>query len=1080
MISITCGATPIGKIATCYNGKTTLMKSLYRIAFMAALLGIMQHGLGQLANPPYYIETIIHNGDYGEAGHDLSGYATYKVYIQFANANNYLTSVFAAENYYDCIQDADSSCFFDFPCGLFQHEIGTAFGYNQTCLYPALIPTSQYDSYLTIGKYCTTQTTCDFISYLGQCLTWQNNFEGPTDANYFDGGSFFWDEGAVFAAPCYQPYPTSLSKADANGRVFIGQFTTCGDMNACINLTYRDAAGNDQTQFDVCFNATMPCSQNPMDNTATVGIAGCAGDAAQVTLSGGGNGAIDYQLHDNASGTILNTYNDQAAGLTVSPIDAGTYYITMIDAVGCRDTTPSFNITEPLPLQFSAQRLTDVLCFGQTTGSIEVTCNGGTGVIEVSANNQVYSCGQTISNLGCGNYFIVATDENGCTQDTTISISCPAQLAFNPVVDVINCYGEDDGSIVGNITGGTGTLQGNWTWNGQPYGTLTGISPLSATINSLDGGSYDVSVQDENGCVLNQTYAVTEPSEYITNGTVNDASCFGFCDGTAIYQTSGGTSPYITTGVASTGANANLNQLCAGTYYITVTDVAGCILRDTIDIAQPDDITYSLSSQDVTCYGLCDGLIGVTGVTGGYGSFTYALTPNNANCVPPCNGPQVGYIDVCAGVYQIVITDGGGCTKQINNIQVGTPAPINIELSGQNITCFGFNNGEITVNTSGGTDPIVITPSNQISPFTFTNLAPGTYSYTITDANGCTDTDEYTLTEPDLLTASLISATDVTCGGLCDGLLEYAVEGGTSPYAYFLIPTGQIGVANGNINSLCANDYQLVITDFNLCVDTMDFEINEPAPLGILYDLDAPTCTGMFDGTAEVLIVGGTGPLELTISPDDTDILVINDSLTIINNLGEESIFFELRDSVGCRILDTLEIVPDIITNMVLTLYSSPETCWNMQDGTATVAVQNGNWPISYLWDDDFTQTTASATGLASNQEYTVIVTDNIGCTLSATVAVDDTDGCFFIANAITPNGDGSNDTWVLGGLEFYPDCKINVFNRWGQLVYNSTGYSAPWNGTYQGELLPVADYYFTIDYAADKEVIMGTVTIKY
>ncbi|MFM7815279.1 MAG: gliding motility-associated C-terminal domain-containing protein, partial [Flavobacteriales bacterium] len=423
---------------------------------------------------------------------------------------------------------------------------------------------------------------------------------------------------------------------------------------------------------------------------------------------------------------------------------------------------------------------------------------------------------------------------------------------------------------------------------------------------------------------------------------------------------------------------------------------------------------------------------------------------------------------------------GGGCTKQVSNIQVGTPAPINIELSGQNITCFGFDNGEISVNTSGGTDPIVITPSNQQSPFTFTDLAPGTYVYTITDANGCTDTDEYTLTEPELLTSATAEIIDVTCGGLCDGQMDYTVAGGTAPYAFFLIPTGQIGVANGNINSLCANDYQMVITDFNECVDTLEFAVVEPAPLTITYDVDSPTCTGMFDGSAEVLVSGGTGPLDLTISPDDTDILVINESLTIINNVGEESIYFELRDSVGCRILDTLVVVPDIITDMVLTLYSSPETCWNMVDGTATVAVQNGNWPITYLWDDELAQITASATGLASNQEYTVIVTDDIGCTLSATVAVDDTDGCFFIANAITPNGDGSNDTWVLGGLEFYPSCKINVFNRWGQLVYSSTGYSAPWNGTYQGELLPVADYYFTIDYAADKEVIMGTVTIKY
>ena len=93
---------------------------------------------------------------------------------------------------------------------------------------------------------------------------------------------------------------------------------------------------------------------------------------------------------------------------------------------------------------------------------------------------------------------------------------------------------------------------------------------------------------------------------------------------------------------------------------------------------------------------------------------------------------------------------------------------------------------------------------------------------------------------------------------------------------------------------------------------------------------------------------------------------------------------------------------------------------------------------------------------------------------------VEGTEGCFFIATAITPNGDGVNDAWILGGLEFFTDSKINVYNRWGQNVFSSTGYNTQWDGTYQGQLLPVADYYFTIDYAPDKDVIMGTVTIKY
>ena len=161
-------------------------------------------------------------------------------------------------------------------------------------------------------------------------------------------------------------------------------------------------------------------------------------------------------------------------------------------------------------------------------------------------------------------------------------------------------------------------------------------------------------------------------------------------------------------------------------------------------------------------------------------------------------------------------------------------------------------------------------------------------------------------------------------------------------------------------------------------------------------------------------------------------------------------------------------------------MFSSPETCFNTKDGTATCAVQNGNLPITYTWNDPETQVSPTAVGLSGNQQYTVVVRDAIGCTLLGSVFVEPNPGCFFVANVVTPNGDGVNDTWVLGGLELYPSAKIKVFNRWGQTVYESTGYSAPWPGTNNGELLPMADYYYIIDYSDEFEPITGTVTIKY
>jgi gliding motility-associated-like protein len=164
---------------------------------------------------------------------------------------------------------------------------------------------------------------------------------------------------------------------------------------------------------------------------------------------------------------------------------------------------------------------------------------------------------------------------------------------------------------------------------------------------------------------------------------------------------------------------------------------------------------------------------------------------------------------------------------------------------------------------------------------------------------------------------------------------------------------------------------------------------------------------------------------------------------------------------------------------MLINMLSSPVTCWNEQDGTATASVVGGFQPIEYLWSDEDSQTTATATGLYEDT-YSVVVSDSLGCTLTRVVTVEPTIGCFFIAEAITPNGDGYNDEWIVGGLEYFPAAEVRVFNRWGQQVFYSQGYQERWDGRYNNAPLPMADYYYVIEFAGDKDPITGTVTLKY
>jgi len=228
------------------------MKKVYLSLIL--FLGLFSSAMlrAQLADNPFYFESISHVGNYGEAGHDLTGYKTFRVYVQFENNNNFLTTLFASEPNADCTPDANQSANMNFNCGLFQHEAGSSLGFDLSCPNSNQ-PTLAFDSYLTIGQSCSGQSNCSTTGHLDYCQQWQNNFEGNNgDGNLYNGSSFFWDDVSIYSLPCEGVSP---AMADSNGRVLIGQFTTCGDFSGCFNLQYVDSAGNSVIVYNQCFNA---------------------------------------------------------------------------------------------------------------------------------------------------------------------------------------------------------------------------------------------------------------------------------------------------------------------------------------------------------------------------------------------------------------------------------------------------------------------------------------------------------------------------------------------------------------------------------------------------------------------------------------------------------------------------------------------------------------------------------------------------------------------------------------------------------------------------------------------------------
>jgi gliding motility-associated-like protein len=1033
--------------------------------------------------------------DFGPTTINLSGFVTYSVYAITAEATNRVWGIAGGacpeEGAPDCFLDGNCDMKIEFDGQLFQHEF---MNYTLTSgLYPftlsPLFPTAAFDSYLTFST-ATPQFPITTFFVGESCVPSRPAvFEGTVNGDYFDGGNFYLDNGSVFTLTT-----EASTLAGADLRVKIAQFTTNSSWNQQYqvawfetNNPFNDSDNETGVYSLVCQFIQNPCVQFPMDTEIDPYVPDCFGGEAGILVEDGGNGPVDYTLHNCATDAVIDFENDLPSGWTIANLPDGDYYVSMIDSLGCRDTSNCITITIPELLEFEASIAQDILCFGDL-GVISTGCIGGTGTITVAyngpgSNDGSVTCGNNITGLPTGTYALTATDQAGCQANTSITFANPADLQININQTDITCFQSDDGALTGTVTGGTGAIDAEWT--GTLSQNFTGPSPLTVSITALGPGAYSLLATDANGCPVQQDYTLEEPDGLTLSLEATDASCPGVCDGLIEVSTSGGTGiPDITI------TGGSFDDLCPDTYTVTAADDNGCEIEETAEITSPTEIEYTFESTDLSCFGVCDGSISVTGVSEGCGSYEFALSP--AAGTVNTGADFASYTGLCSGVYDLQITDACGCGITISDITVTQPSELSVVTNAQQIDCFGAGNGSIAVTSTGGTGAVSLTnPVDQDLPYTLADLIPGSYHIVIQDETGCQDSTDVIITEPAQLLSAIDQVNAVGCGGDCDGEVLVDYSGGIpGNYSYNVLDAdnpdnvlwdGQLdNSGNDVVVNLCAGDFLMVVSDANGCSpDSLQFTIEEPSPIVVNINEDWITCTGMCDGSAVVLFSGGSGQLSAQFLPDALSPSCAAGACTLVD-LCEGVYSVTITDEEDCSVDTTIVIGAEIETDMLLTLFSSPETCWNEMDGTATVAVQNGNPPISVVWDDPDQQTTATAVGLASSEVYTVTVTDDIGCTLTDQVEVAPTVGCFFIATAITPNGDGINDTWLLGGFEFYPTAQIQVFNRWGQVVFESRGYQAAWDGTLNGQKLPTADYYFLIEYSEEKDPIMGTVTIKY
>jgi len=695
----------------------------------------------------------------------------------------------------------------------------------------------------------------------------------------------------------------------------------------------------------------------------------------QVSCNGGNDGSATASA---TGGTMAYSFAWSNGDLTAiaTNLSAGNYTVTITDANGCSDTA-SVTITEPLPITL-VTTTSNVLCFGAANGTVSVVASGGT-----APYTYLWSTGNTLStatNLSPGTYGITVTDANGCTENSTATITQPTQLIATAVVDSnVSCNSGTNGQASASGAGGTAPYTFSWS-NGD----------LDSLAENLSAGTFTVTITDFNGCIDTSSIIITEPTMLVLSSTVaNNVSCFGGIDGSASVNATGGTSPY--TYLWSNGStNTNLTNLAAGTIAVTVTDANGCIDTTSILISEPALLIASTAvTTNVSCNGGNDGAASALGV-GGTMPYTYAWS----------NGATTASITgLSAGTYTVTITDANGCTDDEPvtitepTILVGSAALIN------NVSCNGGNDGSVFAIGSGGTAPYTYSWSNGATGDTISSLSIGSYIVTITDFNNCEDTASITITEPAALVASASALNNALCSGSASGIALATETGGTAPYTYAWSNTTTMDTA---IN-LAAGTYTVTITDANGCFDSASVTIVEPSNVvanGILIS-DA-ACNGSSTGSAEGDPTGGTAPYTyLWNNGAGTD---------TINNLSAGSYFLTVTDANGCTGFDTVNISEPAL--LVIAVDSINDVSCNAgNDGFITTSTSGGTAPYSYLWNN--TATTDSISGLGAGS-YTVTVTDANGCTASINPIVQEPSVLNSSILISDVNCNGGNDGYAI------------------------------------------------------------------
>lgn len=958
----------------------------------------------------------------------------------------------------------------------------------------------------------------------------------------FPGGDWCYDMGTPIAVQ-YLPEITTTEVTDCNAATATitingglpeldgSSFTVSNllpatatfDNTTCLDggtITISGLQNGDMYSFDIIDDNGCPISfsSGPFVETPTAD-AGTDDTECSLTYTLAANPSFGTGTWTGAAGVVFTNAASPTSGVTVP--SAGSYDFTWTETTGAGCSSADIVTVQFSDIQYS-EVVNNSTC-GNADGDITLTGNSGIAPYSYSIDNGTTTqVGGAFVSLGSGTYNIVVEDDINCQATGTINIT---DLG-GPTIDAINgndisCNAVCDGDIAINATGGTQFSIDN----GATFQAASNFAGLCA-------GTYDIVVEDAIGCAVTGNYVLTEPVELTHSSTKVDLSCAGQCIGEIDITPAGGTAPYqysIDNG-ATTSANGLFQNLCAGTYDIIITDLNMCTSTSQVIITEPTPISVTIGITDATCFGQCNGMMNSIPAGGtGAGTYSYTWTPAVGGNVPLVT-------NLCAGAYDLLITDGNGCILDTNGIVVGAPAAVTIDnVAIVDETCGGDCTGELTVTSTGGTS-FSINGGAASANNVFSNLCAGNYTILAEDVNGCSATEQAVITGPPPVTVTASGLTNI-----CDGestSLTAVGAGGIGPYTY-VWDNGDATATTNVTPPTPGQTYCVTAFDAGMCPSAAPACVNVVVspPLNVIALSDQAICEGETAQISAIAGGGNGGPYTYTwdqgvgvgqnqsVSPafQTTYTVTVTDNCTTTPATAQVTIDVNTIPNISFQ-ADVTEGCAPVAVNFTADNVPVGSTyLWSFGDGGASqdadltsYSFDNpGCWDISLdITTPEGCQSSTSIPGYICVYDYPVpdftfgpqpttildptIIFDNLTTGNNSYTWTFDTDGvadssnvinptytfaepgifevCLdavsingcpgevcqnveileeflvYVPNAFTPDGDEINNEFmpIISGI--MPDTyEFLVFNRWGQLIFQSQIVGKGWDGIYNG-----------------------------